>query len=336
MQVADGITQRGSNLVTLILSLLLLSTCWGKRYNSFWASFDSSIPEKQDQQPQLHNPRQRKLQFLNNISASGNLLLGQVLHKDARTIPTPLLDISIDGSDIPFPIPIKKGWESLCSITVPGYLGTFVQPFLRRSASLAMLSEESKALESQGESAITAAMSIKFGDHTDLRRPMEMFSGNKAAVQNGAVQPTNSHIAEYWGLVEQRQGIPCIVQPQKCGGPSQSSNGTAGTAIARQLKENPRFVPQNQTIVGAEVQTTGNSAALDTSPQESRKLGFLVRNGTGICRPLIQAPLVPLSILYKPAIILKISLAASYQVDFINGTVPTVRATSPPISCHCL
>lgn len=83
-----------------------------------------------------------------------------------------------------------------------------------------------------------------------------------------------------------------------------------------------------QTVVGV----AGRDGTLDTQSYGSTPLahaegtlGLMLWNSTiESSTPGFQAPLLPLVILEDPAVIVKIELAASFEVDYINGTMPSV------------
>eukprot|EP00884_Botryococcus_braunii_P011920 jgi/Botrbrau1/20729/Bobra.0058s0057.1 len=172
-------------------------------------------------------------------------------------------------------------------------------------------------------------MYSKFGDHPDSPNPTEDVSRNLTAIPKSGIQSANSHMSEFWGLVEQRQARQCVAQPQTCADPSVLGNRTALTM--KQLRESPRYIPRNGALFGVELNGTRKCLDSQNSSQVLGSLGLLIWNGTITYQQQIQAPLVPFSVLHRPAIILKVALAATYQIDFLNGTMPTGALNECPL-----
>lgn len=90
------------------------------------------------------------------------------------------------------------------------------------------------------------------------------------------------------------------------------------------------FYPLTQAVVGVASGRDGEGSGKSSLVAANGTLGLMMWNSTvKSFSSGFQAPLIPLSILEDPAVIVKIELAASFEVDYINGTMPSVGP--PPL-----
>lgn len=339
MQVEGSNTPKRSVGLTLISWMLLLHTYCGKCSQHIGASLESSFANAEDQQSRSPSSRQQDLENLfSHIKANEFHLPKQHIFpfKEGSSISTPLFDISITGpsahereeTDTYVETSSKEDGESPCYGDSPDNQGDSEQHKSWTSEFVSLALKQVHMLDTHKNSAITAAMYLKYGDHTDHPSPMAIFSKNQTTLQGSDLLAAESHISEFWGLVERRQSIPCNGMPYTCGNSSVSRLGSALTL--RQFRNSSRYVPRNESLFGVELRATGRCPANGNTSEDSWTLGLLAWNGTTSFEPQVQAPPIPFSILLEPAVILKGALAATFQVDFLNGTMPTVRL---PISC---
>jgi hypothetical protein len=187
----------------------------------------------------------------------------------------------------------------------------------------------------QRESGTPVAENGRSTDHVASPDSQLVHSANKTAVPASQSAKAPAGLAEFWGLIDCKQALRCASQDQA----SIESRILRGETNppAGEMACNSMYVPPNQTLFAVEIQESEDVSGKTTSA--SGTLELMLTNGTKTDQPNFHAPVVPFSILQDPAIILKTALAASYQVDFLNGTMPSVRLPSNPellsIECGC-